>query len=36
MVQRAIKKAAQAKVKSKMVEVKAEADEISELCRNDL
>lgn len=36
MVQRAIKKAAQARVKRKTEEVKAEADEVSELCRNDL
>jgi hypothetical protein len=36
MVQRAVKKAAQARVKRKTEEVKAEADEVSQLCTDEL
>jgi len=36
MLQRAVKKAAQARVKRKTEEVKAEADEISQLCTDEL
>lgn len=36
MIQRAIKKAAQARVNRKTEEVKAEADEVSQLCTDEL
>ena len=36
MLQRAVKKAAQARVKRKTEEVKAEADEVSQLCTDEL
>ena len=36
MIQRAVKKAAQARVKRKTEEVKAEANEVSQLCTDEL